>query len=135
MGSERQMTRRSAVAGAAGAAALGRVGRPGRGNARESTLTPTTTPVTSITRVALWQPGSEAGLVFGTSLATWQAEDAEYLQLVNHEAAVLLTEDDLLWWRPRPTPDSELDFQYGDRFIAAAESQQQLVFGAHLVWD
>ncbi|HEV2067123.1 MAG TPA: endo-1,4-beta-xylanase [Thermomicrobiales bacterium] len=91
--------------------------------------------MTSITRVALWQPASEAGLIFGTSLATWQAEDAEYLQLVDHEAAVLLTEDDLLWWRPRPTPDSELDFQYGDRFIAVAESQQQLVFGAHLVWD
>jgi endo-1,4-beta-xylanase len=83
----------------------------------------------------LWLPASERGIVFGTSLATWQAEDAEYLQLVDHEAAILFTEDDLLWWRLRPTPNSPLDFQYGDRFMALAEQHRQLVFGAHLVWD
>lgn len=82
-----------------------------------------------------WQPALERGLVFGTSLATWQAEDKEYRELVAHEAAVLLTEDDLLWWRLRPTPDSELDFQYGDRFMALAEDRQRLVFGDHLVPD
>ncbi|HYH12368.1 MAG TPA: endo-1,4-beta-xylanase, partial [Thermomicrobiales bacterium] len=32
-------------------------------------------------------------------------------------------------------PDAELDFEYGDQFFALAEEQQQLVFGAHLVWD
>jgi endo-1,4-beta-xylanase len=55
--------------------------------------------------------------------------------LVDHEAAILFTEDDLLWWRLKPTPDAELDFQYGDRFLEIAERQGQLVFGAHLVWD
>lgn len=135
MRGERRMTRRSAVVGAAGAAALGCMGRRGSGTAQESTPAPEATPLAAISRVPLWQPASARGIVFGTSLATWQAEDAEYLQLVNHEAAILFTEDDLLWWRLRPTPDSALDFQYGDRFMALAEEQQQLVFGAHLVWD
>jgi len=49
--------------------------------------------------------------------------------------AILFTEDDLLWWRLRPTPDSELDFQYADQFVAVAEQNWQLVLGAHLVRD
>ena len=56
-------------------------------------------------------------------------------RLVDHEAGILFTEDDLLWWRLKPAPDAELDFQYGDRFFEIAEQQGQLVFGAHLVWD
>jgi endo-1,4-beta-xylanase len=85
--------------------------------------------------VPLWQTAFERGIVYGTSLATWQAEDTEYLPLVDHEAGILFTEDDLLWWRLKPTPDSELDFTYADMFMDIAEQQQQLVLGAHLVWD
>jgi endo-1,4-beta-xylanase len=83
----------------------------------------------------LWQTAWQRGIIFGTSAATWQLEDPDYAQLVDHEAAILFTEDDLLWWRLRPTPDSDLDFQYADQFMAFAERNQQLVLGAHLVWD
>jgi endo-1,4-beta-xylanase len=85
--------------------------------------------------VPLWQTAWQHGIVFGTSAATWQLEDPDYAQLVEHEAAILFTEDDLLWWRLRPTPESELDFQYADQFMAFAEQNRQLVLGAHLVWD
>jgi endo-1,4-beta-xylanase len=85
--------------------------------------------------VPLWQTAWQHGIVFGTSAATWQLEDPDYAQLVEHEAAILFTEDDLLWWRLRPTPDSALDFQYADQFMAFAEQNRQLVLGAHLVWD
>lgn len=61
--------------------------------------------------------------------------DDTYPQLVDHEAAILFTEDDLLWYKLRPAPGAALDFQYGDQFMALAEQQRQLVFGAHLVWD
>jgi endo-1,4-beta-xylanase len=87
------------------------------------------------THTPLWRTALDNRIVFGTSLATWQAEDQEYLPLVDYEAAVLFTEDDLLWYKLRPTPDAELDFTFSDQFYAMAEAQQQLVFGAHLVWD
>ena len=86
-------------------------------------------------RAPLWQTAWKHGIVFGTSAATWQLEDPDYAQLVEHEAAILFTEDDLLWWRLRPTPDSALDFQYADQFMVFAERNRQLVLGAHLVWD
>jgi endo-1,4-beta-xylanase len=85
--------------------------------------------------VPLWQTAWQHSIVFGTSTTTWQLEDPDYAQLVEHEAAILFTEDDLLWWRLRPTPDSDLDFQYADQFMAFAERNRQLVLGAHLVWD
>lgn len=135
MRGEGRMTRRSAVTGAAGVAALGCIGGKGTATLQATRPIPHATPGASITRMPLWQPASERGIVLGTSLATWQAEDAEYLQLVDHEAAILFTEDDLLWWRLRPTPNAALDFQYGDRFMTLAEAQHQLVLGAHLVWD
>src|SRR4051794_23686208 len=101
------LTRRSVLGGAARATAVGLLGRPASGSAQEAT--PQATPI-PITRVPLWQTAWDRGLIYGTSLATWQVEDdAEYLQLVDHEAALLFTEDDLLWWRLKPTPDAELD--------------------------
>ena len=48
---------------------------------------------------------------------------------------MLFTEDDLLWYRVRPTPESELDFSYADKVVAFAERNEMLLFGAHLVWD
>ena len=64
-----------------------------------------------------------------------QLEDTEYAALVAREAAILFTEDDLLWYRLKPTPDSPLDFSFGDQIVGFAERHHMLVFGAHLVWD
>ncbi len=141
MSGDQGLTRRSALRCASGAAAVGLVGRPARVSAQDATPAgqaspiPGATPTADITRVPLWKPASDRGIFYGTSLATWQAENADYLRIVDHEAAILFTEDDLLWYKLRPTPGADLDFQFGDQFIALAEEQQQLMFGAHLVWD
>jgi endo-1,4-beta-xylanase len=132
MGEAFRVSRRSTLRGAAGAAALGLAGRPAFGLAQGAT--PVATPVADLGTL-LWQVASGNGLTYGTSLATWQADDPDYLRIVDREAAILFTEDDLLWWRLKPTPDAELDFQYADRFYEIAESQGQLVLAAHLVWD
>ena len=75
------------------------------------------------------------GLVYGSSTATWQTSDPAYRKLFAREAAILFTEDDLLWYRLKPKPDADLDFSFGDRMIGFAEKNGMLVFGAHLVWD
>lgn len=133
-----RLTRRRALG--TGAAAAGLATLPLSGLAQGGTpvaspgTSPVATPMPVLSEVPLWQAAWEKGIVYGTSLATWQF-DEDYLALVDHEAAILFTEDDLLWYRLRPTPESDLDFTYGDQFIALAEQQQQLVLGAHLVWD
>jgi endo-1,4-beta-xylanase len=129
-----RFSRRSALRGAVGAAATGLIWRPGLALAQDATPDASPSPV-AFSPVPLWQTAFERGIIYGTSLATWQAEDTEYLPLVDHEAAILFTEDDLLWWRLKPTPDSELDFSFADMFMDIAEEQGQLVLGAHLVWD
>jgi endo-1,4-beta-xylanase len=86
-------------------------------------------------RVPLWKIALRRGIVYGSSTATWQLSDADYRRLFAREVAILFTEDDLLWYRLRPTPESELDFSYADRIIGFAERHGMLVFGAHLVWD
>jgi len=83
----------------------------------------------------LWRTAANQGILYGSSTATWQISDPEYRSLVRRETAVLLTEDDLLWYRLKPTPDADLDFTNGDRIVAFAEGNGQLVLGAHLVWD
>jgi endo-1,4-beta-xylanase len=130
MRSEHGLTRRALLLATAGAAIGGLIAEPQGGRARQAT--PQATPVA---RVPLWQTAWENGVVYGTSATTWQLDDAEYAQLVAEQAAILFTEDDLLWWRLKPTPEAPLDFQYADRFIAFAEENGQLVLGAHLVWD
>jgi endo-1,4-beta-xylanase len=77
----------------------------------------------------------EGGVVYGSSTATWQISDPGYRRLFAREAAILFTEDDLLWYRLRPTPHSDLDFRFGDRIIGFAEDNGMLTLGAHLVWD
>ena len=129
MNDDHRLTRRSALLGT-GMAAAGLIGNPR--NIAAFQATPQATP---ISRLPLWQTAWQRGIVYGTSAATWQLEDTDYAQLAAYEAAILFTEDDLLWWRLRPTPDSDLDFQYADQFMAFAERNQQLVLGAHLVWD
>jgi endo-1,4-beta-xylanase len=84
----------------------------------------------------LWQQAYAKGIVYGSSTATWQFEpDPDYSALFQREAGILFTEDDLLWYRLKPTPASPLDFSFGDRIVAYAEGNGQHVFGAHLVWD
>ncbi len=73
--------------------------------------------------------------MYGSSAATWQLSDAAYRGLFAREADILFTEDDLLWYRVRPTPEAEIDFSYADKIVRFAERNDMLVFGAHLVWD
>jgi endo-1,4-beta-xylanase len=87
------------------------------------------------TKVPLWQTALRRGLVYGSSTATWQISDPEYARLYAREAAILFTEDDLLWYRLRPTPRSGIQFTFGDEIVGFAERHGILVFGAHLVWD
>jgi endo-1,4-beta-xylanase len=84
---------------------------------------------------ALWATAIGNGLIYGSSAATWQLVDTQYRKLFAREAAMVFTEDDLLWWRLRPTPRSALDFWYADRIVDFARRERMLVLGAHLVWD
>jgi endo-1,4-beta-xylanase len=93
---------------------------------------------------ALWRAAACRGILYGSSIATWQIEDddtgaisdAGYAKLHPHHAAILFTEDDLLWWRLKPKPHSDLDFTHPDRIYAFAEKHHQLVYGGPgLVWD
>src|SRR5690606_2931137 len=130
----RRLSRRAMMGQTAGVSAALTAGLPLVARGQEAS--PVASPIAQqFTHTPLWRMALDNRIIFGTSLATWQAEDTEYLPLVDHEAAVLFTEDDLLWYKLRPTPDAEVDFTYSDQFYAIAEAQQQLVFGAHLVWD
>ncbi|WP_326641339.1 endo-1,4-beta-xylanase [Nonomuraea fuscirosea] len=76
------------------------------------------------------------GIRYGSSAATWQVQpDAGYAALYARESGMLLTEDDLLWYRLKPTPDAPLDFGYGDRIVSFATGNGQPMLAAHLVWD
>ena len=135
----RELSRRAFLVRAAGAAAAGLVGCSRSSTPVDRAAAPRPTPVdcpaAETGPQALWETALQAGLVFGSSAATWQLSDPEYRRLYQREAAILFTEDDLLWWRLRPTPTSDLDFRFGDRVIGFAEEQGMLVLGAHLVWD
>jgi endo-1,4-beta-xylanase len=129
MSEAQQLSRRSLLLGAAGLAAAGVVGAavPAAGSTVAGTGSGGRTPLYRLAR--------RRGIAYGTSAATWQLEDTEYAALVAREAAILFTEDDLLWYRLKPTPDSPLDFSFGDQIVGFAERHGMLVFGAHLVWD
>jgi endo-1,4-beta-xylanase len=122
------LSRRSLLGGAAGALTAGVVGT-GSASAVAATSPDRTW------REPLWRTAWRRGIVFGSSTATWQLSDSEYRRLYARESAILLTEDDLLWYRLKPTPDSDLDFSYGDRIVSFAQRHGMLVLGAHLVWD
>ena len=115
----------------------------GAGAAAAATLTGTSTAAATTSAPAaaagggrpLWQVARERGLVFGTAASTRLFEDTAYSALVDRQAEILFTEDDLLWYKLKPTPTSPLDFSYADDLFARAEQQDQLVFAAHLVWD
>ncbi len=84
---------------------------------------------------SLAEVAATAGLVFGSSAASWQLDDADYAALHHREAAALLTEDDLLWYRLRPRPQAQLDFTAADEVLAHAGRAGQYAVGAHLLWD
>ncbi|HWL90406.1 MAG TPA: endo-1,4-beta-xylanase [Actinomycetota bacterium] len=122
------MTRRSFLArgGAVAAAVVG---------GGVSTLT-RTTPALAAPTGQLYQAAAAKGILYGSSTATWQFEpDPGYAALFAREAGMLFTEDDLLWYRLKPTPTAPLDFSFGDAAFAFAQANAQSVFAAHLVWD
>jgi endo-1,4-beta-xylanase len=85
---------------------------------------------------ALYQAALAKGIRYGSSTATWQTQpDPAYAALFARESGMLMTEDDLLWYRLKPTPSSSLDFSYGDDMVSFAASNAQPVLAAHLVWD
>ena len=116
------LSRRSVLLGAAGLAGAGVIGLPA-------------SPAGAARPTPLWKVAKRRGIVFGSSTATWQTSDPDYAALFAREAKLLFTEDDLLWYRLKPTPDADLDFTYADQIIAFAEANDMRVFGAHLVWD
>jgi endo-1,4-beta-xylanase len=125
MNDEKTIQRRTVLLGAATAAAAGAVSIAGRASATPGILDP----------APLWLTARERGLAYGTAWATWMGGDHRLTQLQDREAAILLTQDDLLWYVLKPNPKARLDFSYGDAFYRQAQSEHQLVLGAHLVWD
>lgn len=125
------VARRSLLAGAAGAAAGLAVGAgtPGAGVVAgpAARIPPTAKP-------PLWEQAARRGIVFGSSIATWQLENG-YPALHKREAGLLFTEDDLLWYQLKKRPKAPLNFEPGDRIIGLAEKNDQLVIAAHLAWD
>src|SRR3954454_18771642 len=85
---------------------------------------------------SLYQAALAKGIRYGSSTATWQYQpDPAYAALYARESGMLLTEDDLLWYRLKPTHDSPLDFSYGDQIVSFATGNAQPVLAAHLAWD
>lgn len=133
-----RLSRRNLMLGIAGAATGIGTTSCGGGESIGPT-TPTTVPSGSPAppqeQIGLATSATQNGLEFGTSAATWQLDDADYSRLVDTQARLVLTEDDLLWYRLRPTPKAALDFSYADAFFQRADKHRQRVVGAHLVWD
>ena len=103
---------------------------PGVPSAAANPLTrryPTSTP--------LWKIAADARVAYGSSHSSRLFDDDAYSNLVDKQAAILFTEDDLLWYQLKPNPEAKLDFSFGDKLYARAKRDHQLVFGAHLVWD
>jgi endo-1,4-beta-xylanase len=126
MNADRSISRRAMLLGAAS----GLVGASGL--VREA---PAVAEDAARHELPLWRIARRRGIAFGSSTATWQLSDPDYRRLFAREAGAVFTEDDLLWYRLKPTPDAPLDFTYGDRIAAFAEARGMPVVGAHLVWD
>jgi endo-1,4-beta-xylanase len=121
------VARRSLLLGGAATAAVGAAGLvPSLADASVAAAAPGRTP--------LWKKAARRGIVFGSSIATWQL-DPEYRKLHGREAALMFTEDDLLWYQLKPRPHAPLNFEPGDHIVRHARRNKQLTIGAHLVWD
>jgi endo-1,4-beta-xylanase len=125
------VARRSLLTGAAGAA-VGLAGAGALGGAAHAAAPAAGIPSTG--RPPLWEQAGRNGIVFGSSIATWQL-DKGYPKLHSREAGLLFTEDDLLWYQLKKRPKAPLNFEPGDKIIGLAEKHKQLVIAAHLVWD
>jgi endo-1,4-beta-xylanase len=126
MGDTAGFTRRSMLLGSAAGVA---------GTALAASPVGSAIAATSNEVAPLWRSAARRGILYGSSIATWQL-DPDYAKLFRQQAAVLWPEDDLLWYRLKPTPDSPLDFSYADQIIEFAERNHQLFFGGPgLVWD
>jgi endo-1,4-beta-xylanase len=123
------LARRSVLMGAAGAAVGLAAGLPGIADAA---MAPARSEATG--RRPLWRQAEKNGIVFGSSIASWQL-DKGYSALHAREAGLLFTEDDLLWYQLKPGPGEPMNFDPGDQIIDFAERHRQLTIGAHLVWD
>jgi endo-1,4-beta-xylanase len=91
-------------------------------------------PLPRAGQTPLWQQAACKGIVFGSSIASWQLDET-YPALFAREAGLLFTEDDLLWYQLKPEPAAPLNFGPGDQIVAFAEANRQLTIGAHLAWD
>jgi endo-1,4-beta-xylanase len=128
MSNSGQISRRSLLLGTAGIAA-------GLTSATASLpASAAATPIRAATPAPLWQQAAQRGIVFGSSIASWQLDDT-YPALFAREAGLLFTEDDLLWYQLKPAPEAPLNFGPGDQIVAFAEANRQLTIGAHLAWD
>src|SRR3954452_12100295 len=126
MNEDKTIQRRAVLVGAATlAAAAGAAAITNPASAATSAPIPEPAP--------LWRTARSRGLAYGTAWATWMAGDHRLTDLQDREAAILMTQDDLLWYVLKPNPSARLDFSYGDAFYQQAKSQNQLVLGAHLV--
>ncbi len=130
------LSRRAALrAGAGGVAGGLLLARRGGVAAQGTPVAPAgATPVANLGE-PLWRIAAANGIVFGTSAATWQLSDEEYAAVVEREAALVFTEDDLLWYQVRTGPEADLNFAPGDEIVGWAEQRSKLVLGAHLLWD
>jgi endo-1,4-beta-xylanase len=131
MSAPTSVARRSLLTGAASAAAGLAVGA---GTLADTAVAGPAARSPPTVRPPLWEQAAAKGIVFGSSIATWQL-DRGYPKLHGREAGLLFTEDDLLWYQLKKRPRAPLNFEPGDRIVAVAESNKQLVIGAHLVWD
>lgn len=136
--SDRAISRRLLLGGAA-AGGLGLAIGAGAPAATAAPAAPST-PAVPLTRhypvkTPLWKIAADARLTYGTSHSSRLFDQTDYCDLVDAQAVILFTEDDLLWYQLKPTPDSPLDFSFGDKLYARAKRDHQLVFAAHLVWD
>jgi endo-1,4-beta-xylanase len=129
------LTRRSFLTAAAGAAATGLAGCGAAKSKAAKAALDCVAAKAGGANGPLWRTAARRGIVYGSSAATWQLSDTPYAKLFDREAAILFTEDDLLWWRLRPTPKSGLRFAHSDQIVDFAERHELLVLGAHLVWD
>ena len=135
VGSSRVISRRLLLGGAA-AGGLGlAIGGPtlAAGAAPVAPAVPLTRHYAA--KTPLWKIAADARLAYGTSHTSRLFEDEAYSDLVDAQAAILFTEDDLLWYQLKPNPEAPLDFSFGDKLYARAKRDHQLVFAAHLVWD
>lgn len=125
-----RLSRRNLILGTAGAA----TGIGAASSCSDRSVRPTSPTTARASDSPSRLPGAST-TALGSSAATWQLSDADNSRLVDTQAGLVLTEDDLLWYRLRPSPKATLGFSYADAFFRRAEKHHRRVVGAHLVWD